>query len=160
MRLLSTLLLGTLLCGGASAQDPALEYKPLVAPIQTTLGGCLDQGYNRDSDLACQDLTIRACLAMGPQGDTTMGHVGCSGILRDLWEAELAEAWSAMQQAPEDAEGQRAEQAAWEAYREAACAFEVARHSGGSIAWHAGDECCVELTAERLVHFREVLRVR
>ena len=124
--------------------------------------GCLDQSYDEDSALACNDLTSRACMAMGPDGDTTLGRVMCAGILTDLWDAELDRLWPIRQDGlnAEEAEMLAAEQEAWLAYREAACAFAVAEVAGGTMAAHVGTDCRIALTAERVTEFREILRYR
>lgn len=154
-------ILGAVLPFAALAQ-PADEYQPLIAPLERMLAGCLDQSYDGDSALACNQLTSSACMAMGPDGDTTFGRVMCAGILSDLWDAELDRLWPLRQKGLSDEEAAllKTEQSAWIAYRDAACTFAVAEVAGGSMAAHVGSDCYVDLTAERVAQFREILRYR
>jgi uncharacterized protein YecT (DUF1311 family) len=142
---------------GRSWHNP--EYVPVVEPLGVMLRGCMDQGYARESFVACYDLSDRACLAMGPGGDTTYGREMCATVLDELWGAELDRTWTELLAAlPDRAESLKAEQAAWEANRDAAAAFAVARVADGSMASHVGGDRWNEMTAERIADFREILR--
>ena len=138
------------------------DYEPLVEPIGRMMTGCLEQSYDDDSALACEDLTHRACLAMGRGADTTFGRVMCAMLLDDLWDAELNRLWSLVLDGRDAAQAERLrdEQRAWIDYRDAACRFAVAEVAGGSMAAHVGGDCRVRMTAERIVAFREILRYR
>jgi uncharacterized protein YecT (DUF1311 family) len=148
------------LWAGAACAQPVPEYRPLVEPLGQLVRGCLDQSYNTDSALACRPLSVDACLAMGPDRDTTFGRVMCAIILEDLWDAELNRIWPLVQieVGPDEDGSFLEEQRAWLAYRDAAIDFEVARFAGGSIAQHIGGDRSIELTAERIAHFLDILR--
>jgi uncharacterized protein YecT (DUF1311 family) len=164
MKLLSLVaLLGGTLGQGALAQnglDP--EYQPLAAPLAEMVTDCLDQARDEEGSAACGAATRDECRMTGPGGDTTYGYVMCAILLGTLWDEELGRAWAAVQegQGPEELERMRAEQAAWETYRQAPCDFEVARVAGGTMAQHVGGDCRVEMAAARVAEFREILRYR
>jgi uncharacterized protein YecT (DUF1311 family) len=86
----------------------------------------------------------------------------CASLLGALWDEELDRSLAAMRegQGPEEREALDAEQAAWQAHRDAACAFAVAEVQGGSMASHVGGDCRVRMTAERVAGIREILRYR
>ncbi len=153
----------TVWAAGAAAQSGLnAEYQPLVAPLDAMIRGCLDQGHDDESYRACGPQTQQACHFMGSQGATTLGFVMCAALLGRLWNEELARSWAAMQDGrePGELEGLRAEQAAWEAYRDAACDFAVADVAEGTMAAHVGGDCRVRMTSERVAGFREILRYR
>lgn len=138
------------------------EYEPLVEPIGQMMTGCLEQSYDEDSALACEELTTRACLAMGEGGDTTFGLIMCATLLGELWDAELNRLWPALLEGLDatEAERWREEQRAWIELRAAASRFAVAEVAGGSMASYAGGFTAIDMTAARVAGFREVLRSR
>jgi uncharacterized protein YecT (DUF1311 family) len=146
--------------GGAAAAQPVPEYEPLIEPLGQMVSGCLGQSYDAESALSCHDLSVQACLAMGPDGDTTFGMTMCAIVLEDLWDAELNRLWPEVQAdvGPENADYLLEEQRAWLAYRDAACAYTVAEVWGGTMAQHVGGDCRVRMTAERVAQFRDMLR--
>jgi uncharacterized protein YecT (DUF1311 family) len=84
----------------------------------------------------------------------------CTSILTGLWDDEmdrllplvLAELHEPV------AANLREAQVAWEAYRSAAVDFTVVDAAGGSMAAYAGSYVFMDMTAERVAHFLDILR--
>ncbi len=158
-RVLVAAVLGAALPGVAGAQVVP-EYESLVDPLSSILSGCLDQSYDSESAVACNRLTSDACNAMGPGGATTFGMSMCVTILTGLWERAMTERWRQVLEAiPALDRGHlEKEQDAWLDYRDAACRFAVAEVAGGSMAAYVGGYCHMDMTAERVAKFLDILR--
>ena len=153
---LLALIVGLVPVRRAYGQTPAFDARLTQA--------CLDQGGWRD----CIGIAAQACMNKTPGGLSTAGMVICNGAEADWWDARLNVEYRALMERlraedaawqpvpdmpprPSGAEGLRAVQRAWIAYRDATCAFEQARWWGGTGASVAGAGCRLRLTAEQVL---------
>jgi len=144
---------------------------PAVAQVAGTadLEACLASAPDRSAEEACLYLVHDACLEAGGD-DTTAGQSACLQAETAVWDRKLNALWPgilaaarAADAADEGADGGnaaalRAAQRAWIAFRDAECAWTYQRWSGGTIRTLMAGSCQLELTARRVLDFREWLR--
>ncbi|WP_410217282.1 lysozyme inhibitor LprI family protein [Paracoccus sp. (in: a-proteobacteria)] len=143
------------LAAPAVAQDvPVFDPAPLLA--------CLE---NESED--CIGLATAACMEASG-GDTTYGMSYCLEQESDLWDQHLNANYAEVRDRARAADQglvatDRQEpalqdmQRRWIAYRDAACAFEAARWSGGTGAGPAAHQCILTLTARQALWLGEYL---
>ena len=142
------------------------------------LSACLDETATAHAQTDIEDDPLRGCIGKAaiacmeaPGGDTTAGMSEClrrevrewdmlmtawqDGALRQARAAddELKELGSAADPAAPALE--RA-QAAWAAYRDAACLYESLRYQGGTAGGPASADCLLQLTADRALRLRDI----
>lgn len=151
-----------LLSGPAWAQDaPGFDPAPVMA--------CLDGEAAPDS---CIGLAANACME-AEGGSTTPGMGACLAGERDLWDARLNDTYATLLDRARQADALIADsdpdlatqettlremQRRWIGFRDAACQFERARWTNGSMAGPAATGCAMRLTAEQSLWLDEFLQ--
>ena len=133
---------------GFGCPRPELEH--LVAT-------CLDQADTPSARADCPQKVLELCSELTGDDQTTVGLAECQMSAAHAWQGALTQASAQLgrafaARAPDGAElAARFEdiQAAWRAYRAAACAFEYTLHGPGSARIVAGAMCEQEMTAAR-----------
>jgi len=143
MRVLACLLV---LASGAAAQDVPIDRGAVAA--------CFDTGRAaRDTAPACVGEAAVRCQDRAG-GTTTLGIAEClmaeTGVWEDLMHDALArKSQDLAQRAPGLAPALAEAQAAWAAYREAACGLQYRIWSEGSIRTIVAGNCHLRMTAAR-----------
>lgn len=145
---------------GASA-GPAL-----AADGKEQLKLCLANSSNAEQDRACKDLVYLDCEAALDSHATNV-LASCLARETDAWDAHLNSEWSnvraeaaARDAADAGADGANvkallAAQRAWLAYRDAECDNTYQRYIGGTIRSLTAGACLADMTAERVIDFRD-----
>lgn len=152
--------------------SPSVAQMTNPEPYRARFEACV-LGMDRASEIdGCKGLASDQCMANGEDGQTTLGITGCNAMEAALWDEMLNADFSnhrAWAKAGDDAErpyfdGQftdRAEkllaaQRAWIAFRDAECALAYAAWGSGSMRNIAASSCMADLTADRVIHLREL----
>ena len=152
-----------LFASGAAAQFDPARYAAI-------LDGCHAAAESAEALADCKGRVADACMAMEPDGQTTLGMSGCLTAEARLWDRLLNLEWRAAMDWAKTADeteseyfgGQfsgRAEalleaQRAWLAFRDAECALAYAEWGAGSMRHIAAASCMSDVVAARTVRLR------
>jgi uncharacterized protein YecT (DUF1311 family) len=169
MNALRALLIGLAIAlspGAGHAQSPRLPSPPAhppgaappllartpdpAAPDAALMSQCLVDA--KDHPLACLGRVQKPCLETDA-GQTTAGAMQCSDRERLVWASRSAAAVEAVRKKllPERFEYFDAAEAAWTAYKDAACRYEASAYLGGSLAKVVAADCLLSETANHAV---------
>ncbi len=151
---------GLLLLPACAASAPDMD---------AALDACLDAASDRAAAEACVGVPSAPCLDADP---TTVGMMSCLLEEEAAWLSRLAalsaelETQAALRDAQGDAAAMglptesatlAAAELAWDAFREAECAWRYARWGAGTMRQLIGAACRRDLAAARALHLSEVL---
>lgn len=130
-----------------------------AATARAAIDACLaEQNRPEGDERACLGLTIGVCLSFAIN-ETTQGSIRCAAGELGAWEAVMADALAAAEAKADD--GARAaidrSQAAWAAYRDAACGVWGEVFRGGSLARQIAADCRRDATGRRAIELRDLL---
>lgn len=144
------------LAGGAAAQETPFTPQATEA--------CLAAATEEAGKAVCLGLSANACMAAQPGGPSTAGDGACYAAETVYWDQRLNADYAELlkleeARAAEDAaapvpqasplEALRAMERAWIAYRDAACAYELATWAGGTGGGPAQELCLLTLTGRQ-----------
>ncbi len=154
-----------LVVGAAAFPGAAQDLRYSWRPVADCLSAAGTEAERRD----CIGRAAQSCIEATPDGSTTYGSEYCWDREREDWgralnvtyqrlmrahradDAEMAELGSA---APPVAAALQRMQAAWVAFRDASCGYELAQWGGGSGGGPAYAYCQARMTAEQLFYLQ------
>lgn len=129
------------------------------AQEQPTIAGCVAAAQGREALERCKGIVVAACRREPENLDSTMGLVLCNDREATEWQGILeAQIARVSERQSNRAEELAAAQAAWEAWRDAECAFHRADAEGGSGEQVVQVACILDLTANRVIAFTTLER--
>ncbi|SEM83510.1 Uncharacterized conserved protein YecT, DUF1311 family [Loktanella fryxellensis] len=148
---------------------PALAQDLLFDDAATR--ACVAQAEG-SARMDCVGRSAEACMTDNVGGDSTIGMGGCLSLEWEMWDAGLNAAYADLltlytandaqaavdsPNAPKQVPALRDMQRAWIGYRDARCAFEVAKWGGGTGQGPASAQCRMLVTAEQTFVLRDGL---